>query len=332
MRRFIVFLGAILVAIWGGSGLAQMHLWSDDGYSAGGQGIVSRVEGGGPAEVAGLRVGDEILNIDGTPAADLPAPPRRTQPGIGESQTLEIRRAGVTTTIELILAPYSESYRLARVLGGIVALSFLGAAVWVSLTVASLPGLLFSAFGLLQAFSMVEGPFAGSLEGFAGLAEVTAGVASLSVLIHIFLVIPRPRKVLDWPHLHKALYGPLLVFLILGIGDLILDPAFYLAFGAATLVSVFAYLMLLLWTMGHGWLSARPEERRESGMGIMLIGMGIALVPQLLRLVPSFLLPDFLPSGTKYFSLFAVAIPISMALAIRKHQASLLESHPSPAR
>jgi len=282
--------------------------------------------------MAGLRAGDEILHIDGVPVADLPAPPRRTQPTIGESQTLQIRRAEVTSTIELTLASHSESYRLTRVLGGIVAFSFLGAAAWVSLTVATLPGLLFSVFGLLQGFSMFEGPFLGSLEGFAGLAEVTAGVAALTLLVHLFLVIPRPKKALSWPHLHKAIYGPLLVFLMLGMGEVLLDPGFYLAFGAVTLVLVFAYVMVLLWVFGHGWLTARPEERRKSGMGIMLAGLGIALVPQLLRLIPPFLLPDLLLSGTKYLSLFAVAIPVSMALAIRKHQRSLLEGHPSPAR
>jgi len=167
------------------------------------------------------------------------------------------------------------------------------------------------------------------LEGFAGLAEVTAGVAGLSVLIHLFLVIPRPRKVLLWPHLHKALYGPLLVFVILGIGEVVCDPRFYIAFGAATVVLVFTLLMLLLWTFGHGWLSARPEERQESGMGIMLAGLGIALVPQLFRFSPSFLFPDLHFFGPEYFSLFAVAIPISMALAMRRHQRGLLASRPS---
>jgi hypothetical protein len=330
-RRFIVPLGATLVAGWTIAGLVQMPHWPNDGYYADHQGTVAQVDSGGPAEAAGLLVGDEILSIEGVSVADLPAAPRRTYPKIGESQTLEIRRDEATATIALVLGPYSRSHRLARIFGCIVAFGFLGAAVWVSLTVATFTGLLFSTFGLFQAFALVEGPFVGASEGFAGLAEVTAGVASLSLLVHLFLFLPSPRKILNWPHLGKVVYGPLLIFLILGIAEVILDPRFYEAFSAATLGWVFAYLILLLWIFGHGWVTARPGERWESGMGIILVGLGITLAPQLLRLAAFFLLPDIVLPGTEYYSLFAVAIPVSMAIAIRRHQSSFLERNHSQA-
>ena len=100
--RSLYIVGAALVATWILSGLLQMPSRPDDGYSADPEGRVSRVEVGGPAEAAGLQVGDNITAIGGVPASELPAAPRRVYPHIGESQTLEVERGGSVHTLELI--------------------------------------------------------------------------------------------------------------------------------------------------------------------------------------------------------------------------------------
>ena len=320
-----ILLGVLFIATWIATGLAQMPRWPDDGYSTNLRQRVTRVEAGGPAEAAGLQIGDRIMTVGGVPAIELPAPPRRAYPDIGESQTLEIEREGAALTIELTYAPHPRSYRLPRILGGVVALSFLGAATWVFLTVATPAGLLFSVYGLAQAFSLVEGPFVGPLEGLAGLTEVTAGVLSLILLLHLFLVFPTPKQILNWRHVRKIIYGPLLVFAVLGIVELILDPRFYGVFAAAALGWVLVYLVLILWAFGHGWVTARPGQRWGSGMGMILVGLGVAVAPQLLRLTASILAPDSALLGAEFYSLFGVAIPVSMAWAMRKHSRGLPE-------
>jgi hypothetical protein len=59
---------------------------------------------------------------------------------------------------------------------------------------------------------------------------------------------------------------------------------------------------------------------------MILMGLGTAVAPQLLRLAASFIAPDAALPGADFYSLTGIAIPVSMALATRKHAGWLAES------
>jgi regulator of sigma E protease len=73
---------------------------------------VGKVIAGSPAERAGLREGDEILALDGTPIKDFEALVRQVQPRPGERIELTLQRDGATLVVPVQVESHRENNRL----------------------------------------------------------------------------------------------------------------------------------------------------------------------------------------------------------------------------
>ena len=83
-----------VVSLWGILGLIQMGSWGQAGYDTRWGGEVAHLEPNGPADAAGLEVGDRILGLAGAPIEDPWLNPSRRRVGAGQVQTLQVERAG----------------------------------------------------------------------------------------------------------------------------------------------------------------------------------------------------------------------------------------------
>lgn len=317
----VTFTGAALaVASWGIAGLMQMPRWCSDGYHTNAGHLVTQIHSGGAAEAAGLQVGDRIVSIGGVPMDDLPARPRRSLPSVGESLAIEARREGQPLTIELVCAAYPRNFRLARINGAIVSLLFLAAATWVLFVAPTPPGLLFALFGLAYGVSAFEGPRIGTLEGVAGLVEITAGLLWLVLLLHLLLTFPKRKAILERRSTLWLLYAPAVLLLLFGVLDLLADPRLYVHFAVATAGLVAIYILLVITALVHSWVRSTGEERKRSGFNLVLLALAIALMPQLARGFAAIAgLGEGLP-GSAYYSLSAAVIPLAMATAIARRR------------
>jgi len=78
---------------------------------------VGKIVPGSPAERAGLRVGDEILAVDGTPVEDFEALVGRVQPRPGERIELQVLRDGGTLAVPVQVESQREGGRLVGRIG-----------------------------------------------------------------------------------------------------------------------------------------------------------------------------------------------------------------------
>ena len=99
--------------------------------------------------------------------------------------------------------------------------------------------------------------------------------------------------------------------------ELIFHPALYHTFGSVGSLLALGYCILALAAVTHTVVRTPRRNLWESGMGLILIGLLAAIGSMLiaaLALIFRFNLP-----GASYLPLMLVAIPLTMALAVRKH-------------
>ena len=74
---------AALILVWGALGALDAHNYSYNGYATDGNNTITRIDDAGPAQAAGLEVGDYIRSIGGIPVEDARASVARGRPDVG---------------------------------------------------------------------------------------------------------------------------------------------------------------------------------------------------------------------------------------------------------
>ena len=85
---------------------------------------------------------------------------------------------------------------------------------------------------------------------------------------------------------------------------------------------MFVYSGLAVTALVHTLVKTSRDEKRASGLTIVLAGLGAALVPTMVTAVDWTLFPNFDIPGSGWFPLMFGAIPLTMAMAVRKHAES----------
>lgn len=327
-QRWIV--PAALLVIWGLWGLMDLGDSPHGGFDWERSSVVIGVEPGGPADQAGLREGDRILTLSGIPPGDLGTLQRQPRTEIGGIQLLVVERTdettGVTTTenIEITYSGLPTSERTFEIVGGVIGLVFLLSGLLVFLQAPSTPSLLFAIVGFGFAGMLLPSPYIGSygLRIFTVLIFVVAFLTAFASLLHLLLIFPKRKRVMEKKHAGQLIYLPVAAFTLLGIILFLVEPPAesFLRISAAYVLGLIflGYLVLSMVALIHSFVTAAPQERAEEGLNFMLAGVSIGLLPLTFMIVAGmFVRTDLLPGGDFIF-LTLVLVPISFAFAMLK--------------
>jgi two-component system sensor histidine kinase ComP len=292
-------------------------------------GEVFEVVPGGPADLAGVRAGDQLLAIDGKPIDPLRNEPRY-RPGIkpGDTVGYEFKRQNEQISLPLTIGSYSENLPL---LSSYLGIQILSIGLWVIglvLTLfptqddvrARLLSLGFLMAGLTAAVGGASGwnSFWGANTIQKVLLSLLAPVIVAAHLTFPSVTLPRYRKRIISLVFALAVLLAILVMII----DWILKPRAYPSSVTAAIYirqAVFVFFMLS-WLVAvallirNRFLSGDPEIRRQTGIVIwgMMLGLGPFFT---FTLLPYVLFGQEYLAGA-YTILFLLLLPLAYAYVI----------------
>lgn len=323
-RRVLLLVVAVAITVWGTVGFFQRLPMGRGGYTYSPEYIVNYVERGGPADEAGLEVGDRVISVEGIPVEELPLYsrwPNSLTPRAGESRRLVVEREGQTLPFDVVYGATPRSVVNLRLGGALIGLSFMVFGLWPFFTVQTSHALALAHIGLTAGVATFGvGPYLGTWDGLASHIQFAASLLLTALLLRFFLSFPQPKRVGASRLATRIIYGVWVLFLACLVLELIFHPLLYHTFGPVGSLLMLGYCILALVAVTHTVVTTPRSELWECGMGLILVGLLVAILPNLLAFFFAFRLP-----GSGYFPLLLAAIPITMALAVRK-QARLEET------
>ena len=318
-RRWVL-VAVLAIVVWGIAGFFDQRNAGFAGPLFEPNYIIEHVPAGGPLDQAGFQPGDRVVSVEGVPIEELGMYsrwPRSLSRRPGESLTLVIDRDGELVSGAIVYGESSAGGEKLRLGGALIMLSFLGFGLWGLLTVPTPHAARFAVIGLALG-AAVPGPYLGAWDGVASHVQVAALVLWTLLLLRFFLLFPKAKR-LEKSRLATAViygaWGTLVVCLVL---ELIFHPTLYHTFGPLYGLLMLVYSALALVAVIHTALAMSRDERRRSGMGIILLGVGVAFVATTIAFVDMAFLWDFNIPGSSYFPLLIAVIPLTMALGVRK--------------
>ena len=298
-------------------------------YQEGPLGEVYKVYPGGPAENAGVVIGDQIKVIAGKPVNHSRSEPRYP-PGLkpGEVVDYEFQRGNERITLSMTIGSYFDNLTF---LGSFLGIQILSIALWglgLVLTLFAAPddvrARLLSLGFLLAGLTAAVGGASG-WNSFSGVN--TAQKVLFSLLASIIVAAHLSFPTVSFPKYGKrVIYAAFLLAGILSmlviIDDWFLMPrgySLYAAYGiylrqSAQIFFVTSWLAAIALMIRNHFLSHDQEVRRQTGIIIwgMVLGIGPFLV---LTLLPYLLLGEEYLTGY-YTILFLFLLPMAYAYVI----------------
>ena len=313
---------AILVTLWAAWGFAEGNRGYTDALYDPDYTIRHAPPGGVLAE-AGFQAGDSVLSVEGRAVEALGMYsrwPRSLSRSPGDSLRMVVDRDGTWFSGTIVYREVPPGVRMTRWTLALFAFSFLWVGIWLLFTVRTPDAQRLTMVGLVAAFA-VPGPYLGSYNGVQDHLGVAAEILFLILLLHFFLLFPRAKRLARSP-LVGLLYVPWLVLLGCLVAEVALHPRLYHTFGGFIGILFLGYLVAAVLVLAHTALTTPRDQWAPSGLGLMLAGWAVALVPNVAVAAGWFLAPQFAVPGRAWFPLLLVAIPVSMALAVRRAAAA----------
>ncbi|UCD75295.1 MAG: PDZ domain-containing protein [Phycisphaerales bacterium] len=280
--------------------------------------LVQHVERDGPADLAGLKVGDRMRTVKGIPVEELPLYsrwPLSVQPRAGQSLRIEVERDGRTVPVDVTYT--GRPVRMLHVGGALIGLAFMICGLWSLFAVDSSHARMLAGVCLAAGLGIFAGggPYLGSWDGVPAHVSAASMMLFVLLLLRFFLAFPEPGRLSRSRIVTGVIYAPLGLFIICLILELIFHPRLYNAFGvAASLVNVLYGLLALI-----AFISALILQRKKiapTGLGLVLIGVIVAVAPTIVAML-GFSFRWALP-GSNYYALALAAFPVFLVLAVRK--------------
>jgi membrane-associated protease RseP (regulator of RpoE activity) len=315
---------AVVVLVWGIMGFLDIGKATQVGYDTDGNNTVTQVYSGGPAEAAGLEVGDFIVSINGHSTEDAEAMFELGRAKVGESRTWVVNRNGTEVSLEITAGPLLPRTKLINYSGSLAGLCFLVFTWLAYLTGPSLSTRVLAFMGTAIGLAFMGGPYIASAELRPLVFTVTQffvffGVAAL---VHFLLLFPTPREFLDKPNAKILLYAPATVFWLLIAYRLVFQPPATSILNTLTNVVagivIGGYFIAAIVIMWQNHSHANSEERASRGLNTMLLGTVIGLLPLAVNLVLDIFSPKTVLPGEDYYFLALVLIPITWSMAARR--------------
>jgi hypothetical protein len=318
--RWAVVAAAAVVGVLHVQGALQVRDQVYRGYRTGDDRVVTEVSQGGPADRAGLRVGDRLTRVDGIDARDRQALDAQPRPRVGQTVAVVVDRGGRSVEARVTLSGLPPMGVVAYLASGFTGLSFLGFGLWAYLRAPGRSSRLLVLVGIGVGAIFTEQPYVASRAARAAQESglIVAGVFGFAVLLHFMLVFPRERPLLARTATLPAIYAPAAIGCAGQVTATIVqrgEPGGPVPLATTfCLVLVLAYFALATAALVQGYLSATRAERTASGLTVLVVCVVLGLVP----LVPTavdLVVPGVVFPGGDYYDLTWVLIPFALARA-----------------
>lgn len=318
----IVF--ALLVAIWGVLGIIDVGKATQVGYDTDGNNTVTQVYSGGPAEAAGLQVGDFIASIAGKSTEDTAAMMALARAEIGEVRTWVVRRDGIEVSLDIAAGPLLPRTKMLNYAAALIGFCFVGFTLLAYLGRQSRATLVLAFMGSALGLAFMAGPYIESV----GLRSVYIALSRFVVffgvagLVHFLLVFPAPREFIDKSKAKWILYTPAAIFALLIAYRVLLKPAststLNVLTGVVAGVVIGGYLLTSIVIMWQNHARASGEERVTKGLNAMLWGTIIGLLPVAVANVIAVFSPQTVLPGQDFYFLTLILIPVTWSMAAKR--------------
>ena len=291
------------------------------GYRTHGDGVISQVAAGGPAERAGLKAGDRLIRVDGIDARDRRADEARVRVRIGQTQTIVVDRGGQVVEGRLVVTGLPRADAAAYLVSVVTGLSFLACGLCAYVMAPRLATRLLAIAGVGVGGVFTEMPYFASpaARSIQETGLIVAGVLGFGALFHLILVLSGVRARRGRKAAVRAIYTSAA---IVCAGKIV---ATGLAGGRRTdladLTTTVSLVLILLYFCSTivvfliGYVGATRAQRTGRGLTGLAVGLllGLApMVPTAIGLVaPAVVLP-----GSDYYDMVWVLIPFALTRAV----------------
>jgi len=329
-RRYEILAAATLLTLWGLGGL----LFNPGGYTDAlyePDYVIRHAPPDGVLAEAGFLEGDSVVAVEGIPVEALGMYsrwPRDLTRAPGDSLHMAVRRDGRLVEGYVVSREPPPVVKRTRAVVALVALAFLWLGIWVLFTAPSPHAGRLALVGLAAGVAL-PGPYLGTFTGLRDHLEVAGEILLLILLFHFLLLFPR-AKALGRSRWVGLLYLPWLVLLGCLLTELVAHPRLYHAFGPLIGILFLGYLVASLVALVLTALTTRLDAWGSTGVGILVAGFAVALVPNLVAVVGWLIPPGYETRGQEWFPYLLVAIPLSLALAVKREAAAAGRSSRPP--
>jgi hypothetical protein len=312
----LLTLYGLLGLVGGSGGYTDALYWHD--YT------LPQIPPGGPLDEAGLLPGDSVVSVEGIPVEELGMYsrwPRALSRMPGETLTMTVERDGELVSGDIRYRERPPGVRKMQLGGLFVLLSFLWVGVWAFLTIPSSHATRLAVLGVAVGVA-APGPNLGSWNGVRDHVQLAGMVLWTLLLLRFFLSFPKPKRIARGHLTTAVIYLPWVILLGCLVVELVYHPRFYHSFGGYSSLLLLGYSTLALVAFLHTWIRSSRTELRESGMGPVLAGVGLGLGGVAFWLADAVFLQDFAIPFSGWFPLLLIAVPVGMALGVRRQAMS----------
>jgi hypothetical protein len=286
---------------------------------------VCRIYPASPAEAAGFHLGDKIRKVEGRPVEEA-GPIGRGKSEAGDVRIYQLDRAGELIEVAVTLSPPSARSIYLRLGPSLIGLVFLCSGLYVFLRRPAHTSGVFYAFCLAVCWLLAGPPhLTGSFTRFlAGFMEIMAGFASASLLFYLFLIFPRPKRII---RAHPKLIRLLFVVSTFAAAILALELALtfvmdltvpervlvFLNYLAGSLIT--GYFILAAISFLHGYFTAYSAATKRF-MRIILLGFLLGMAPVAVYSVLFAINPHLERPLEEHVFLFASLVPLGLGYSV----------------
>lgn len=280
--------------------------------------LIVRVDEGGTAERAGMKLGDKLISINGEPLGDkviYTSQMLLNKTVIGEKVPYVVERNGVRITLQLEIVPrgftsYNRTYLVLWIIG-------LSGWLLAMITILKHRFNRVSIFIVLTGFVFCTQYILASASPFQSLLfyiedHVRHFFILPALILHLMLMFPEPRKVyLNYRKFISLLYVPPIVFYVLYAIDFHVPSFTYSIYGYTFYISSAA---VLFFTLRY---TKTPQVRTQAKLLlgatiITCLGLGIGYLFENLKLYYT----DYM----NYIYLTFLSLPLALGICVFKYQ------------
>ena len=323
----LLYLAAVVFIVWGILGMLDVKNYTTAGFSSNNNEI-TKVEAGGPAEAAGMKVGDRILKNGGIDVDNSKALSERDRPAIGENRTYTVDRDGEEMDLELTFDAQSAKDRNLNMIGTILGFFFIIIGLLTFRKLKNNLSYAYALFAVLFGFLFTNGPYiaAGTLSNIVNSIDGTlAFMAFAFMTIFVYKYPPKSKAIASEGGYRRMFYPAIITILFLWYLNIFQpdnNPTLNTAIQLIVAVTIIFYFGAALVVLIRKYAKATQEDRSALGLNYMLYGVVLGLLPILISFTLAQVAPKLIIPGNDYVFLTFVFIPIFFTMALKQQAKS----------